>query len=238
MAMFAASLPHAMNPAPRLLPRRRIVWLACCLSPVAFCFGFLPGCGAINPTPTIATVGGREAGKRIDRAPQQQRIEALAVEISAISPEISPEEAGRCASRAIRYTALLASAHGLTHVAEFNCFMVNIGVKRRGQCFQLAEDLKAELVEQDYQTLVFTRGVAYWGDLLREHNCIVVTAPGQPFDEGLVLDPWRNPGVLRWARVKLDDYPWIQRIVPKPTSAPAQSESHAQLVSAKATSPR
>ena len=65
--------------------------------------------------------------------------------------------------------------------------MVNIGLKRRGQCFQLADDLKAELVEQDYKTIVFTRGVAYWNDLLREHNCIVLTAPDSPLIKGWFL---------------------------------------------------
>jgi hypothetical protein len=43
---------------------------------------------------------------------------------------------------------------------------------------------------------------------LREHNGIVVTAKGQRFEEGIVLDPWRHCGVLAWARVSQDHYPW------------------------------
>ena len=43
---------------------------------------------------------------------------------------------------------------------------------------------------------------------LREHNSVVITALSQPFDAGLVLDPWRNSGELFWAAVRQDDYPW------------------------------
>lgn len=175
--------------------------------------GLLSGCGAINPPPTIATVGGREAGRRIDHAPQPQRIAALSAEIAALSPDISPDEARHCADRAVRYTSLLARYHHLTRVAEWNSLMVNLGIKRRGQCFQLADDLNAELAEQNYQTLHFTRAIVHWDEPFLEHNCIVVTASGQAFEDGLVLDPWRNPGVLRWARVKLDQYPWQPRVV-------------------------
>jgi hypothetical protein len=54
-------------------------------------------------------------------------------------------------------------------------------------------------------------GVAHRGSELREHNSVVVTARGQKFEEGIVLDPWRNSGELYWARVKNDRYPWKER---------------------------
>ena len=189
---------------------------------ISLLLALVHGCGALNPPPTIATVGGREAGRRIDHAPEPQRIEALAGEIRALSPDISADEATHCADRAVRYTTLLARTHHLTRSAEFNSFMVNLGLKRRGQCFQLADDLNAELAEQKYQTLVFTRAIVHWDEPFLEHNCIVVTAPGQAFEQGLVLDPWRNPGVLRWARVKLDQYPWAPRIVHRHKAPPTE----------------
>jgi hypothetical protein len=34
----------------------------------------------------------------------------------------------------------------------------------------------------------------------------VVTAKGQPFEEGIVLDAWRRSGKLYWALVKKDKY--------------------------------
>jgi hypothetical protein len=50
--------------------------------------------------------------------------------------------------------------------------------------------------------------VAHPGSDLREHNSVVITARDQPFETGLVLDPWRNSGELYWAAAAHDDYPW------------------------------
>jgi hypothetical protein len=50
--------------------------------------------------------------------------------------------------------------------------------------------------------------VAYRGSELREHNSVVITATGQAFENGMVLDPWRNSGNLYWDLIKMDTYPW------------------------------
>jgi len=215
--MFALKLLDAA--APRSRSRRRARRHVPPALTLVMLSSVLAGCG-IDAPPTIATIGGREAGARLDHAPEAQRIEALTTEMTALSGNIDPAEASRCADRAVRYTTLLTRFHRLTRSAEFNSFLVNIGVKRRGQCFQLADDLNAELAEQNYRTLVFTRAIVYRDEWFREHNCIVVTAPGQPFADGLVLDPWRIPGVLRFARVKLDQYPWAPR---NPPTTPAMA---------------
>jgi hypothetical protein len=211
--------PRSVARRPILLATRRFVIVLGLLALAGGCGG---GCGALNPTPTIATVGGSKAGRAIDHSSQPQRIAALTQEIESLSDRISPSEAAQCADVAVRYTALLKQYHHMSSSAEWNSFMVNIGVHRRGQCFQLAADLQAELEEQHFKTLTFTRGIAYWDDWLKEHNCLVVTGPGQTFSHGLVLDPWRNPGVLRWARVAGDEYPWLPRVVatqnPSPTT--------------------
>jgi hypothetical protein len=43
---------------------------------------------------------------------------------------------------------------------------------------------------------------------MHEHNSVVVTAKGQPFQQGLVLDAWRHSGRLHWTPVIADRYPW------------------------------
>jgi hypothetical protein len=45
------------------------------------------------------------------------------------------------------------------------------------------------------------------------HSTVVVTARNQPFEKGLVLDPWRNSGRLYWIPVKADRYPWEKEIL-------------------------
>jgi hypothetical protein len=61
----------------------------------------------------------------------------------------------------------------------------------------------------DLKTYQLHWGVAYKGSDLREHNSVVITVLKQPFEEGLVLDPWRNSGNLYWAAVSRDNYPWV-----------------------------
>jgi hypothetical protein len=173
------------------------------------------------PHNSVATIGGEEEGARLDRAPQPERIEALTGEIRGLSPKVSPEEAAACASLAIRYSELLRDRYHITEPIEINNMMVNLGLKERGLCYQLADDMQAELRAQHYRTLFFQRATANWSDILREHNCVVITGPGQPFEEGLVLDAWRNAGTLRWARVKLDHYPWIPRHPQPATTSPS-----------------
>ena len=44
-----------------------------------------------------------------------------------------------------------------------------------------------------------------------EHNVIVVTAKGQPFGEGILLDLWRYSGTLVWTHVGMDpEYRWME----------------------------
>jgi hypothetical protein len=44
---------------------------------------------------------------------------------------------------------------------------------------------------------------------LLEHNGIVVTAKGQRFEDGIVLDPWRKGGRLWWGTLQQDKrHPW------------------------------
>lgn len=91
--------------------------------------------------------------------------------------------------------------------ALFHNFMVNLGVRKRGLCYHWAEDLVARLQTLKLATLDLHWGIARAGTL-REHNSVVVTAKGQPFRQGVVLDAWRHAGRLHWADVAADRYPW------------------------------
>jgi hypothetical protein len=44
-----------------------------------------------------------------------------------------------------------------------------------------------------------------------EHNVIVVTARGQAFEKGILLDNWRYSGHLVWTQVAMDpEYHWTE----------------------------
>jgi len=89
---------------------------------------------------------------------------------------------------------------------------------------QWADDLSAKLESLHLRTLVVRRGVALL-DTRHEHNSVVLTAPGQPFDQGIILDGWRYAGLLYWCGAKEDPkYPWIEtQDVPESTAPSSAS---------------
>ena len=86
----------------------------------------------------------------------------------------------------------------------FNNFLVYHGWKKRGYCYQWTEDLLLALDTLKLKTLELHWGESYAGTW-RENNCVVVTAKGQAFDHGMILDSWRHFGHLRWNLVPSDE---------------------------------
>jgi hypothetical protein len=48
----------------------------------------------------------------------------------------------------------------------------------------------------------------------REHSCVVLTATGQNFTNGIALDAWRDGGKLHWSPVLQDKYAWQEVVLP------------------------
>jgi hypothetical protein len=91
----------------------------------------------------------------------------------------------------------------------FNNFLVHWGIRKRGYCFQWAEDLLVA-----FDALKLTSLELHWGEAnpgnWRENNCIVVTAKGQPFNRGIILECWRHFGRLRSGPVVGDEDPYVE----------------------------
>ncbi|HSP46405.1 MAG TPA: hypothetical protein VLO30_10460, partial [Chthoniobacterales bacterium] len=70
-------------------------------------------------------------------------------------------------------------------------------MKKGGYCFQFATELLLRLDAEKLQTLDL-----HWAEsdpgTDTEHNVIAVTARGQPFEQGIMLDNWRHAGHLLW----------------------------------------
>ena len=115
-------------------------------------------------------------------------------------------------------------------------FLVNIGARKGGLCFQWAGELLSRLDALRLQTLDLHWAESYAGTSA-EHNVIVVTARGQPFERGILLDNWRYGGHLVYGRVAMDpEYRWTENpaelarrlkanSTPAPQSAPATGET-------------
>jgi len=88
--------------------------------------------------------------------------------------------------------------------------LVNMGARKGGLCFQWATELLVRLDALKLQTLEL-----HWAESFAktsgEHNVIVVTARGQAFEKGILLDNWRYSGQLVWTQVGMDpEYHWTE----------------------------
>ena len=133
---------------------------------------------------------------------------ALIARVVSLSPSVNPEEARRMAS--ITYTAGLELARKweMGSSPTMHSFLINIGAKKAGYCYQFATELLLRLEAQNFKTLEF-----HWAEsdvaMDTEHNVIVVTARGQPFEQGILLDLWRRSGRLLWGNFAADvDHTW------------------------------
>ena len=160
---------------------------------------YYPGNGTLNPaTP------GTSAAVQV----YWDKISQLEQELIALSATIDKTEARILAEASVRESAMLAEDYQLVRPAVAHNLLVAFGIRERGLCYHWTEDLMKRFQALDLRSVQLHWAVAYRGSDLREHNCVVITAIGQPFPEGIVLDPWRNSGSLYWARVSEDRYPW------------------------------
>ena len=133
---------------------------------------------------------------------------ALRARLAGLSPSVNPEEARRVAFIAYTTGRELAYKWEMGSSPTFHSFLINIGMRQAGYCHQFATELLRRLDAQQLQTLEL-----HWGEsdagTDTEHNVIVVTARGQPFAQGIMLDNWRRSGRLLWGPLNGDpDRTW------------------------------
>ena len=135
---------------------------------------------------------------------------SLRTQIAALSPTVSPDEARRVAYTVYMTGRELHREWRVAWLPGIQNFLVNMGARKGGLCFQWATELLVRLDALKLQTLEL-----HWAEsganTGAEHNVIVVTARGQAFGEGILLDLWRYSGSLVWAHVGMDpDYRWTE----------------------------
>ncbi len=162
---------------------------------------FVAGCGS----PVTSTKDGPPRGTLAD-------IAALTRAIQALGPEVDPEEAARAARISCEYTHVLALQYQITDPPLIHNTKVNMGIKPRGLCKDWADDIEARLLQENFQTLDLHRAIANASNLRIEHSTTIVSRRGDDMFQGIVVDPWRNGGVLHWTKVLEDDkYVWVPR---------------------------
>jgi hypothetical protein len=135
---------------------------------------------------------------------------SLRTRIAALSSTVSPDDARRVAYAAYMTGLELRREWRVVWLPGLQNWLVNMGARKGGLCFQWATELLVRLDALKLQTLEL-----HWAEsgpnTGAEHNVIVVTAKGQPFGQGILLDLWRYSGTLVWTHVGMDpDYRWME----------------------------
>jgi hypothetical protein len=137
------------------------------------------------------------------------KAEALVTQLTALSPRVNAEEAKLLAQCAYATVSKLRREYRMFGTPIFNNFLIYHGLRKRGYCYQWSEDLLIAL-----DKLKLTSLELHWGEYdpgtWRENNCIVVTAKGQPFNRGIMLECWRHLGHLYCGPVVSDWEPYVE----------------------------
>jgi len=133
---------------------------------------------------------------------------ALRGRLLSLSPAVRPDEAQRVVECAYTTGRELAREWQVVSLPGVQNYLVNIGARKGGLCFQWAGELLIRLNALKLQTLDLHWGESYPGTDT-EHNVIVVTGKGQPFQTGIILDNWRYQGHLVYCWARMDpQYHW------------------------------
>jgi hypothetical protein len=157
----------------------------------------------------LAGCASSRAAVHLETGRIESKIATLQSSLKELGTATDPGEARRAAETAVIDSLRLADEYGVATPARWHNLLIQMGFRERGLCFHWTEDLMKRLQTLNLRTYRLHWGVAHKGSDLYEHNSVVITASNQPFEDGLVLDPWRNSGDLYWAAVREDDYPWV-----------------------------
>ena len=131
-------------------------------------------------------------------AGDERSIKELRDALVALAPDVDPGEAELVSVTTHTAARSLAREYRVVGNAGFQNLLIHLGIRQRGYCGHYTRDIGERLKELRLKTLVLHWGAAFPGHE-RENNCLVVTARNQPFEEGIIMDAWRDAGKLFWS---------------------------------------
>jgi hypothetical protein len=128
----------------------------------------------------------------------------------ALSPTVRQDEARRVVRCAYTTGVELRREWQVVWPPGLQVVLANTGKKKGGLCYQWATELLLRLASMKLQTLEFHWAESF-ANRFSEHNVIVMTAKGQPFEQGILLDNWRYGGHLVYGPAAADpEYRWTE----------------------------
>jgi len=144
--------------------------------------------------------------------PNEAEVDRLSMMLQQMDGTIEKRTADRLSKDLFLQTAELTREFELTSPPWLHNTLVNTGLRKKGLCYDWSDALYVQLIRRSYPGFDFHLGGANIGRYWSEHNVLVITAKGKPFDSGIVVDPWRDSGRLYFAKVKEDRrYHWRER---------------------------
>lgn len=163
---------------------------------------------ALSVAPTAPVLARRPGDKLVLATSAQDP--RLIESIVGLGPRVDPKEAQRIAEIAYTTGRELAQKWRMVSSPTLNNFLINIGARKAGYCFHFAHELLYRLDGEKLKSVDLHWAGSDWGTDT-EHNVIVVTAKGQAFEEGILLDNWRRSGRLLWGPLNGDaSHTWTE----------------------------
>jgi hypothetical protein len=148
-----------------------------------------------------------------EATPQEnfQKIDALTQMLLHTSKSIDKREAEDLATSSVYYAQKLAKKYKLISPPLWQNTLVNLGLKKRGLCYEWANDLWGYLQTKNYKSLTLHYVGANIGSYF-EHNALSVSAKELGVEESILLDAWRDSGNLYFIEIDKDKkYDWKER---------------------------
>jgi len=142
----------------------------------------------------------------------QSKIEELSFLLKSLDNSIPQKESMDLSKDIFYKTKQLTEEYEMTSPPQLHNFFVTVGIREKGLCYHWSDALYLYLSAKKYDSFEFHLMGANIGEYFSEHNALVVVAKGGKVKEGVIIDPWRKPGELYFAKVKDDpDYVWQHR---------------------------
>ncbi len=142
---------------------------------------------------------------------RQAKIVTLKNELLHLGSSVNVYEAEDLANSSVNYSYFLAQKYRAIDSPWLQNILVNLGLKKRGLCYEWAEDLLRFLVRKNYRSFAFHTVGANIG-YLNEHNALAVSLKGEGINNSILLDAWRNSGDLYFTKIEKDKkYRWRER---------------------------
>ncbi|MBI2343898.1 MAG: hypothetical protein HYV02_06175 [Deltaproteobacteria bacterium] len=140
----------------------------------------------------------------------QRDLMALPPAVTAPASEVVQAEAMAIAERIVATTRAYAERYRMVGSPLFNNFLVHVGAKEGGFCYQWTSALARAM-----QTVPWNAFAHHWGvanlQKVTENNALLIVRRGMPIETGLVYDAWRGAGTPYWRKIAADHYQWTVR---------------------------